>query len=311
MGDMHDETDHESGDRPGTSRQGDRPDTSQEPRTTHASWSDRPATFRSPTTRRRALALLGGGGLSALAIAACGTSTSSGADATTSTTSAPDATTSGVGTAGGASACTTLPEETAGPYPADGTNGPNVLTTDGVVRRDITTSFGGLSGTADGVPLDIELTVVDTGAGCAPLAGAAVYLWHCDAVGDYSLYSPGLEDQNHLRGVQVADDDGRLGFTSIFPGCYPGRWPHIHFEVYETLSAATSGRNAILTSQIALPERTSGQVYVAGDYDGSEQNLSRISLASDNVFSDGAEAQTPTVSGDAAAGYTITLTVGV
>jgi protocatechuate 3,4-dioxygenase beta subunit len=311
MGAMHDETHHGSGDRPDTSPQGDRPGTSPQPGTAHASWSDRPATLRSSTTRRRALALLGGGGLSALALAACGSSASSGADSTTSTTSAPGATTSTGGTAADASACTTLPEETGGPYPADGTNGPNVLTTDGVVRRDITTSFGGLTGTAEGVPLSIELTVVDTGADCAPLGGAAVYLWHCDAVGDYSLYSQGLEDQNYLRGVQVADDDGRLSFTSIFPGCYSGRWPHIHFEVYETLSAATSGRNAILTSQIALPERTSDEVYVSDDYDGSEQALSRVTLESDNVFSDGAEAQTPTVSGDAAAGYTITLTVGV
>lgn len=268
---------------------------------------------RSPTSRRRALALLGGGGLGALAVA-CGTATSSGSGASTTTTSAATTTSTGTGTdtsGTDAAACTTLPEETAGPYPADGTNGPNVLTTDGVVRSDITTSFGGLSGTADGVPLTIELTVVDTGAGCTPLTGAAVYLWHCDAVGDYSLYSQGLEDQNYLRGVQVADDDGRLSFTSIFPGCYSGRWPHIHFEVYETLAAATSGRNAILTSQIALPGTTSDEVYVSEDYDGSEQNLSRITLDSDNVFSDGADAQTPTVSGDAASGFTITLTIGV
>lgn len=263
------------------------------------------------TTRRRALALIGGGGLGAIAVACGNASPGSGATASTTTegSGGSAASSSTAGTDG--AACTTLPEETAGPYPADGTNGPNVLTTDGVVRTDITTSFGGLTGTAEGVPLSIELTVVDTGADCAPLAGAAVYLWHCDAVGDYSLYSQGLEDQNYLRGVQVADDDGRLSFASIFPGCYSGRWPHIHFEVYETLSAATSGRNAILTSQIALPEATSDEVYVSGDYDGSEQNLSRITLASDNVFSDGAAAQTPQVSGDATSGYTITLTVGV
>jgi protocatechuate 3,4-dioxygenase beta subunit len=278
----------------------------------HSAGSRRPVALRSPTSRRRALALLGGGGLGVLAVA-CGTTTSSGSGAASTTTSegATTSTTGSSTSAADAAACATLPEETAGPYPADGTNGPNVLTTDGVVRNDITTSFGGLSGTAEGVPLTIELTVVDTGAGCAPLAGAAVYLWHCDAVGDYSLYSAGLEDQNYLRGVQVADDDGRLGFTSIFPGCYSGRWPHIHFEVYETLSAATSGRNAILTSQIALPGTTSDEVYVSGDYDGSEQNLSRITLESDNVFSDGADAQTPQVSGDTASGFTITLTVGV
>lgn len=282
--------------------------------TAATAWSSRPSGRRAATSRRRALALLGGGGLGALAVA-CGTATSSGSGASTTTTSAATTTSAGAAAVDpsgtDAAACTTLPEETAGPYPADGTNGPNVLRTEGVVRSDITTSFAGLSGTADGVPLTIELLVVDTGAGCTPLAGAAVYLWHCDAVGDYSLYSQGLEDQNYLRGVQVADGDGRLSFTSIFPGCYSGRWPHIHFEVYETLAAATSGRNAILTSQIALPETTSDEVYVSEDYDGSERNLSRITLDSDNVFSDGADAQTPTVSGDAASGFTITLTIGV
>lgn len=241
--------------------------------------------------------------------AACGagTSTNTTSASTTSSTDAAGASSTTVGDA----ACASIPEETGGPYPADGTNGPNVLTTDGVVRSDITTSFGELEGVAEGVPLRIELTIVDTGAGCAPLAGAAVYLWHCDAEGGYSLYSNGLEDQNYLRGVQVADDDGRLSFTSIYPGCYSGRWPHIHFEVYETLGAATSGRNAVVTSQIALTEDVSAAVYDDGDYTGSEQNLSRVTLSSDNVFSDGAEAQTPTVTGDAASGYTIQLAVGV
>ncbi|MFN7149621.1 MAG: hypothetical protein ACK4V6_09070 [Microthrixaceae bacterium] len=50
---------------------------------------------------------------------------------------------------------------------------------------------------------------------------------------------------------------------------------------------------------------------MSDDYDGSEQNLSRITLASDNVFSDGADAQTPQVSGDTASGFTITLTISV
>jgi protocatechuate 3,4-dioxygenase beta subunit len=261
-----------------------------------------------PTSRRRALTLLGGGSLGVLA-AACGAGSSTSTTSTTANSST-DALGASSTTAGDA-ACTTIPEETGGPYPADGTNGPNVLTTDGVVRSDITTSFGDLEGVADGVPMRIELTIVDTGAGCAPLAGAAVYLWHCDAEGGYSLYSNGLEDQNYLRGVQVADDDGRLTFTSIYPGCYSGRWPHIHFEVYETLGAGTSGRNAVVTSQIALTEDASAAVYDDGGYTGSEQNLSRVTLSSDNVFSDGAEAQTPTVTGDAASGYTIRLTVGV
>jgi protocatechuate 3,4-dioxygenase beta subunit len=273
---------------------------------------DQPDTDDRPApSRRRALTLLGAGGLAAV-MAAC--SSGNGTADTTSSTSTSTTATSTTPTAGvtGEADCSVeTPQETGGPYPADGTNGPNVLTQDGVVRRDITTSFGEYSGTAEGVPLQIDLRVLDSGAGCAPLAGAAVYLWHADRNGDYSIYSQDLSDQNYLRGVQVADDAGALTFTSIFPGCYDGRWPHIHFEVYETQAAATSGRNAILTSQIALPATADEQAYATTGYEDSVENLSRISLSSDNVFRDGAEAQTPTVSGDAASGFTIAMDVVV
>lgn len=266
-------------------------------------------------TRRRALALLGGGSLAAV-LAACSSGSTDGTSSTTSSSTTTSSSSSSTTTAAAAGAtdadCSVeTPEETGGPYPADGTNGPNVLTEEGVVRRDITTSFGGLSGTADGVPLQIDLRVLDSGAGCAPLAGAAVYLWHADRDGNYSLYSQGVTDQNYLRGVQVADDAGSLTFTSVFPGCYDGRWPHIHFEVYETQAAATSGRNAILTSQIALPETADAEAYATSGYEDSVQNLSRTSLESDNVFRDGAEAQTPDVSGDATSGFTISMDIVV
>lgn len=95
-----------------------------------------------------------------------------------------------------------IPEETAGPYPGDGSNGPNALTESGVVRSDITSSFGSASGAAEGIPVTIELMVQDTADGCSPLAGAAVYIWHCDREGRYSMYSDGATDQNYLRGVQ-------------------------------------------------------------------------------------------------------------
>ncbi len=135
-----------------------------------------------------------------------------------------------------------IPEETAGPYPGDGTNGPNVLAESGVVRSDITTSFGDASGVAEGVPVTVKLKVYDlNGDDATPLAGAAVYLWHCDRGGNYSMYDGDAVSENYLRGVQEAADDGTLPFTTIFPACYAGRWPHMHFEVYESLDAATNG----------------------------------------------------------------------
>ena len=215
------------------------------------------------------------------------------------------------GTTGCSANCVSkIPEETAGPYPGDGSNGPNALRTAGVVRNDIRSSFGGLSGTASGVLLNLELTIVSA-ASCSPLSDYAVYLWHCDAAGNYSLYSSGFTNQNFLRGVQAADANGKVKFTSIFPGCYSGRWPHIHFEVYQNLTAAQSVSNKIATSQIALPKASCDVVYATSGYSSSVRNLSQISLATDNVFSDGASLELATVTGDVTNGMTATLTVAV
>jgi len=211
---------------------------------------------------------------------------------------------------GAGGACSKTPEETAGPFPGDGSNGANVLNQTGVVRQDIRSSFAGLTGTATGVPLVIQLTLVSAST-CTPLANRAVYLWHCDALGRYSLYTSGVTNQNFLRGVQEADANGQVTFTSIFPGCYAGRWPHIHFEVYPSVSAATQVSNKIATSQIALPKATCDLVYAQSGYSGSASNLSRISLASDMVFSDGSALELATMSGSVGAGMVAALTVAV
>jgi protocatechuate 3,4-dioxygenase beta subunit len=246
-------------------------------------------------TRRRLLGFLGVGAAT-VGLAACG----AGSDGTAASSS------SGAGSAG------EIPDETAGPYPGDGSNGPDVLEQSGIVRSDIRTSFGEASGTAEGVPMTLELTVSDLANGGVPFEGVAVYVWHCTREGGYSLYSQGLEDQNYLRGVQIADADGRVRFTSIFPACYDGRWPHIHFEVYPDQASITDSGNAIATSQVALPQDVCEQVYAQEGYEASVSNLSRVSLDGDNVFGDdGGASQLGTVTGDVDSGYTVTLAVGV
>jgi protocatechuate 3,4-dioxygenase beta subunit len=190
-------------------------------------------------TRRQVLGLLGGLGAAAV-VAGCGGGTgtsqsvrrASGSTTTAATTNgASTSTTATTDAAGTLSSCSKIPEETEGPFPGDGSNGPNVLTEDGVVRGDIRSSIGSASGVAKGVPLTVELTVVDAST-CAPRAGAAVYVWHCDMNGGYSMYSQGVSNENYLRGVQATDANGKASFQSIFPACYAGRWPHIHFEVF-------------------------------------------------------------------------------
>src|SRR5205823_6254226 len=164
---------------------------------------------------------------------------------------------------------------------------------DGIVRRDITSSFGSASGTADGVPTTVQLTITNVAKGGAPYAGAAVYIWHCDQQGRYSLYSQGATTQNYLRGVQEAGADGKVTFTTIFPGAYAGRWPHMHFEVYPSLAEATKAGSTVATSQLALPEATCNAVYATSGYEQSLTNMKTTSLARDMVFSDGADQETP------------------
>ncbi|HEY8307149.1 MAG TPA: intradiol ring-cleavage dioxygenase [Lapillicoccus sp.] len=255
--------------------------------------------------RRRALGVLGGVGALA-ALAACGTGTGSAATGASGSSSGSSTT-----SASADGTLTEVPDETSGPYPADGSNGVNVLDDSGIVRADIRSSFGSSTTTAAGVPLTIKLTVRDTSTGAAK-TGAAVYLWHCDRDGQYSLYSSAITSENYLRGVQETDANGTVTFTSIFPACYSGRWPHIHFEVYSSVADATSSGPIVKTSQIALPQEACDAVYATDGYSASVGNLSQVSLQRDNVFgNDAGIHQIATMSGDTSSGYTSALTVGV
>ena len=273
--------------------------------------------------RRQVLKLAGLTSISAglMSIVACApsasASASSGATAAAATASAAASASASSAAASSASAsaaadCAVIPEETAGPYPGDGSNGPNVLAQSGIVRKDIRSSFGSSTKVAPGVPLTVQLTIQDAANNCAPMTGAAVYIWHCDQAGNYSLYSQAAASENYLRGVQATDGAGVATFQSIFPACYSGRWPHIHFEVYTDLESATSEANKIATSQIALPKASCDLVYATAGYEASIQTLGQVSLQSDMVFGDdGAIHELGTMTGDVTSGMTVALTVPV
>ncbi|GAA3621172.1 intradiol ring-cleavage dioxygenase [Kineosporia mesophila] len=236
-----------------------------------------------------------GGISSVFLLAACGGNSDS-------TSSSSSTTSSGI---------TEIETETNGPYPADGTNGVDVRTESGIVRSDITSSFGDSTTTAEGVPLTIEFTITDlTGA---PISGAAVYVWHCDRDGNYSLYTEGITDENYLRGIQATDANGLVSFTSIYPACYTGRWPHIHFEVYSSVEDATSGEGTIRkTSQMAMPEDINDLVYATDGYSKSVSNLSQVTIADDNVFGDDdAATEMATATGSVSKGYVAKLTAAI
>lgn len=265
------------------------------------------------------LAACGGGGSSSDSGTSTSTSSSSSTASSTSTSSSSSTSTSTSSSTTSSGSCVAEPTTTNGPYPADGSNTSsgstsNVLTSSGIVRSDIRSSFITSTTTAAGLLTTLKIKLVDANNGCAPLVGYAIYVWHCTNTGLYSLYT--VPTESYLRGVQVTDANGEVTFTTIYPGCYSGRWPHIHFEVYKSLDTATTNKNSLLTSQIAMPSAISSSVYnsVSG-YSASISNFAQITLASDNVFSafnaTQLAAATPTLTGNTTSGYSGTVTIGL
>ena len=115
--------------------------------------------------------------------------------------------------------CLLDPTETEGPFPSDGSNNAhgtlsNVLKSSGIVRRDMRTDIGKTAITAEGQALDLEITLVNVGQACAPLAGHAIYLWHCDALGRYSIYD--LPNASYLRARRRNRLGGQCGLHDDF-----------------------------------------------------------------------------------------------
>lgn len=198
-----------------------------------------------------------------------------------------------------AGSCTLTATEVVGPYPLYA-----ILSNASMVRSDIRES-------KTGVPLTLTLTVQDISNGCTPIAGAAVYIWHCDKDGLYSGYSAsnnaGQAGLTYLRGIQVTDANGQVTFTTIYPGWYAGRITHIHMQVYLNNNLAVT---ATATTQMAFPQAITQAVYSSALY-SKGQNSSVTSFAADNVFSDGTGTEMLSISGDTSNGYNGSLTVSI
>jgi protocatechuate 3,4-dioxygenase beta subunit len=112
-----------------------------------------------------------------------------------------------------------------------------------------------------------------------------------------------LRGQTFCRGVQTTDTNGRVTFTTIYPGWYPGRATHIHFRVY-------LGLDLQATSQLAFPDEVTSAVYGSPLYVAKGQNPTTLSR--DGIFSDGVTYQMPIVTPNAmTGGYDAELTVGI
>ncbi|MGI9020212.1 MAG: intradiol ring-cleavage dioxygenase [Solirubrobacterales bacterium] len=144
-------------------------------------------------------------------------------------------------TAGGrGDGCVLTPQQSEGPYYVD----------EAMVRRDI-------RGGRDGAELELLLGVQDA-AGCKPIPGATVEVWHADAEGVYSAFGAGTGEA-FLRGAQKTGRDGLALFTTIYPGWYPGRAVHLHVKVH------VRGEE-VHTGQLYFDEEVTDEVHQADPY---------------------------------------------
>lgn len=252
-----------------------------------------------PIGRRRALAVFGSIGATLITARIAGATTRASTPSTST------------------GACEITPTETGGPFPADGSsmggsaaagsdNGAayNVLADPGFVRVDMRSNIDG-SDTQDGVPLTLTVNVMSAADGCTPLAGAAVYVWHCSVDGHYSGYAGGMNGGDYsgaswLRAIQIADDSGAATFQTVLPGRYQGRAFHIHYRIFSDSAYGTQ----LLTSQMALPDDTVTELYTAAGERYATALASVTTNAADGVFGDGVDHQLLTISGDVTAGLT-------
>lgn len=177
---------------------------------------------------------------------------------------------------GGVPGCVVVPQQTEGPYFVD----------ERLLRSDIRTDPSNGMARA-GAPLELRLAVSQVSAAgvCAPLAGAMVDVWQCDAMGLYSDVRDNnfaTTGQKFLRGYQVTDSAGNVRFTTIYPGWYPGRAVHIHFKVRSPQGAAPAYE---FTSQFYFNEAMTDRVHAQAPY--SAHTGRRTRNEGDGIFGDG------------------------
>jgi protocatechuate 3,4-dioxygenase beta subunit len=184
--------------------------------------------------------------------------------------------------ASGAVACVLTPEQTEGPYYVDGAK----------VRRNVTEG-------RPGRPLTLRLRVVDAST-CRPIKGAAVDIWHCDALGRYSGVNGARS--TFMRGVQRTDATGLAIFGTVYPGWYTGRAVHIHVKVH------VAG-NVVHTGQLYFPAAVTAAVYKRAPY--SRRPGPDTPNATDSIYRNGGSRSQLTLRRLETGGYVGAITMGI
>ena len=200
------------------------------------------------------------------------TATVAPASATPTTAATASATASGTATPSPSASpsevsCVLTPQQTLGPFFIDV----------GLARTDIRED-------RDGIRLRLSVRLVDA-EGCAPIRDAVVNAGHADAAGAYSGFpnQPGGIDttgETFLRGFQMTDADGRVEFTTIYPGWYTGRTVHIHVRIH--LDSTT-----VLVSQLYFPDSLTALVHTQAPY--SERGQPSTTNETDSIAQNGLE----------------------
>ncbi len=172
--------------------------------------------------------------------------------------------------------CIGVPELTEGPFFAD----------IDLERSDIRVEPSTLA-VLPGISLILRFLVSQVDVdGCAPLKGALVNVWQCDALGRYSGFSAGggAEDHKFLRGYQKTDDGGMAEFLTIFPGWYPGRAVHIHFKI----RTENTDRQAYeFTSQLFFDEDMTDRIHANEPY--AAQGVRTTRNEHDGIYRNGGD----------------------
>jgi protocatechuate 3,4-dioxygenase beta subunit len=164
-----------------------------------------------------------------------------------------------------------------------------------------------------GIPLTLTFTLVDAGNGLAPIVGANVEIWHCDADGVFSDFASKMQPDaavtTYLRGVLTTNRAGQVTFRTIYPGWSSARATHVHVRIYD----GSTPKKAL---QVGFPDQVSAAVYA--DSDRYVRGPSPTHNDADDVFGSSPgngkfggrqEFQIATVAGDNERGYVGTVVV--
>ena len=172
----------------------------------------------------------------------------------------------------------------------------------------------------DGVPLTLTLNVFDVanGTGTA-MAGASVFLWHCDSKGVYgavNLASASTNKENTvgqkwLRSVQPTDEAGQVVFQTIVPGWYAGRTLHFHLRV-RAADAATDS-TFVITTQLMFRDSVHASLATVEPYKSVSTRY--VTLAEDMIYTSAAasvgDGLLLDLQGSLDAGFAATFSLGI